>query len=646
MVTKLKAESYNNFKGINNKVSEYNNTQYEVRDLQNLSFQHPGAWDSRPGTTTFFGVTTSVTTLTGISLAGEITGLYEYTRIIPNPTTAVRIDFKMISNAWNNAVSASLSGGLYTYDPVGDTLDLVLADIEPSAGSPLPMDFVTFVDYLFGCNSHRIFKYNGVSPTSFTLPNNGYSNLVYGPGTTAVSGFTGTVVYSFCYFNERGFVGAPGGVDTAGGGSPEGTWPNEGLTGLAIVFGGFTIPSGYGISGIAVFRTDLFGGQTAPRYEIARFSGATFVDYGFTISAQLEPTCLWFTLVPKYMELFNNSLALIGFSSLPSTVYLSDVGEPESIQPESFFEVRTNDGDQLTGAKAYNGELLLFKRKSFHKLLGDSPETYALVEISTEYGCLSNRAIVEFEGVIWFLDERGIVEFNGAVPKIVSSKVEDIFDNMAIDYAFQTACAVHVKSRREVWFAIPSKDTFKTYPGSDTARYINDTIVVYDYFSDAWTTFKGVFPTILSEMKAYIPEELPNGNTAIIDDLRVYAGSYTGGVYYFDASLTADYTGAFTCLAQSRFLADLGNSVTKEFRRFYLDVTPQGGATQVFGIQMYTDYSTSASLSRSMPITPFQSRMDFGLPAKSLSVEISYSNASLPVQINGHTIEYRELRRV
>ncbi len=620
---KLKEESYRNFKGINNKVSEYANTEFEVRSLENLSFQSPGAWDSRPGTTLFFGV----------SLGGEISGIYEYRKIFSGPPVG---EVYRMASSFGETFQTLYQFRGPTFPP-----EVVKNDI----GGRGALDFETFVDYLFVCNGNDFFKYNGNSLSLFSLPDTGFSNVVYGPNGVSVGGFSGSYTYSFSYINDRGFVGVIGGGDTSGGFPFGPVYPNIGVTGGQVVFSGFTVPPGYGITGIVVYRTNNVGGQGTPRFEIARFSGSTFVDIGYPDGIIPEPTNIWFTLAPRYMELFNNVMAYSGFSSLPSTVYLSDVGEPESIQPESFFEARTNDGDFLTGQKQYSGDLILFKRFSFHKLIGDSPETYAFQTISTEYGCLSNRAVVEFEGVLWFLDQKGIVEFNGAVPKIVSNKVEDIFLSMDLDSAVGQACALHVKSRSEVWFAIPTRNSPPVLDYQGIGRFLNDTIVVYDYYSDAWTTFKTPFPAVLSRMSAFIPQALSPTISVVNEDKKVFLGSYSGNLAYFDAPLNADYSGAFTCMVKTRFLSDLGNSVTKEFRRLYVDIEPRG-VPQTFQIEMFTDYSTSASLVQSMTVSPSQTRIDFGLDGKSIQLQMSYLNATLPVKINGYTFEYRELRRV
>src|SRR4029079_11327832 len=71
----------------------------------------------------------------------------------------------------------------------------------------------------------------------------------------------------------------------------------------------------------------------------------------------------WFdTNTPKYIEVNQNSMFYAGFSNTPSTVWFSELGTPELIEPESAIEVRTNDGDRIYATAAYNNQLIVLKQ--------------------------------------------------------------------------------------------------------------------------------------------------------------------------------------------------------------------------------------------------------------------------------------------
>lgn len=79
------------------------------------------------------------------------------------------------------------------------------------------------------------------------------------------------------------------------------------------------------------------------------------------------------------------------------------------------------------------------------------------------------------------------------------------------------------------------------------------------------------------------------------------------------------------------------------WRRFYLNNEPVASTNATIGL--YSDYSQSASHYISTTLAAFQSRVDFGVSAKTLSLEIVIRSSS-QIIINGYTIESRYLRSV
>jgi hypothetical protein len=324
------------------------------------------------------------------------------------------------------------------------------------------------------------------------------------------------------------------------------------------------------------------------------------------------------------MEIFNNQLFLAGFSSIQSTVFWSEIGEPESIDPAFFAEFRTNDGDRITGMKFYNNHLIVTKQRSFHQISGDNPDNFLFQEISDQYGCLSHKSMVQFESLLWFLDSKGICEYNGANVSIVSNKVEPIFRTMNIDAAIDNACAIHHRVNNEVWFAIPCN-----------GATLNNCVVVYDYLSQAWTKYSGVDISTLFIARGNNTTRVP------------FFGGYTGNLFDFGPSLMSDNGSGITCSFQTHFLAQRGQSVENMYRRFYLNLNPILGITQPITINLYSNYDGSTvQVSRTMYQNPFQARIDYGISAKSIQAEMIHTSASLPLVINGFTFEGRFQRNV
>lgn len=547
----------------------------EFRDLSNVNFATPGALTKRPGTDLYLGAT----------IAGRITGGVEFERL--NGASYI------VATANTNAYTVTSSWNAFRTGLLNDAL----------------FDFVTFVDRLFAANGQDFFKFDGTNTSNYSLPP-GSSGF----GLTAVLGIglSGTFLASYGYQNDRGYYGPPA--------TPK-SITLDGVTFGTIGYVGLTTPAGYGISALQFYRTSAGGADlTGTTFTAA---GATYFTDNAPLSALLGGDQLFFTLAPRYLEIYNNQLFMAGFSSLPSTVFWSEIGEPESVDPEFNAEFRTNDGDRVTGLKTYNGSLFVSKERSFHRVTGDNPDNFLLQEVSDQYGCISNRAMVVFESRFWFLDPKGIAEYDGANVKIVSNKVEDIFTAMNLSAARENATAIHARQFNEVWFSIPCY-----------GATINNCIVVYDYLTQAWTHYDGISPSVLFLAKGSRPAKTP------------FFGGYTGTMSYFSASLMGDAGRAITCVIDSRFYAARDQTTESMYRRFYANFDPIPGSSQAIDINLRSNYGTTIQVSRTMYQNPFQTRIDFGISARSIQAEIIHASATLPFKLDGFAFESRFQRAV
>jgi hypothetical protein len=571
---KIKTESYALLGGMNSKASPYVQGPMEFRKLVNVNFSAPGALSGRPGTALYLGAT----------LSGRITGSYEFERLNGSSYLVV--------TANTNAYTATSTFNVFKTSLLNNAL----------------FDFVTFVDRLFACNGQDFFKFDGSNTYQYSLPA-GFTGwgVTAGIGGSMTSGVTGTFVASYGYVNERGFFGPiPNGI----------TVVLNGATFNALDYYGMTAPAGYGITQIALYRSspsgvDLFGTTTTAA------SNSTFNDPGYPLTARVQSDAQYFTLAPKYLEIYNNQLFMAGFSAFPSTVHWSQIGEPEGVEPDFNAEFRTNDGDRITGLRPYSGSLVVTKERSFHRITGDNPDNFLLQEVSDQYGCISNRAIIQFEDNLYFLDAKGIVEYNGANVKVVSNKVEDIFSRMNLAAARDNAVAVHFRQNNEIWFGIPVGST------------INNTIVVFDYLAQAWTTYEGLNVSNLFTAKGSLDQKVP------------FYGGYTGSVSYFGTTLPNDNGSVITYMILPPFMAPAGQTTESQWRRFYLNVDPVLGFTQPITINLRTNYGTTIQATRTMYQAPYQSRIDFGLSSRSIQAEVISASASFPIKINGYAFTRR-----
>lgn len=568
--------------GINSKASPYNNDITEFRDISNMCFFIPGALSKRPGSAAYLGAT----------ITGRVHSGFEFTRLNGASclVAGANTNFYEVTSSWN-VERASVGSGNF--------------------------DFVAFVNLLFAANGQSFFKYDCQTTTNFSLPPVSGYTAAGALGGSLSAGVTASFVFGVAYMNDRGYIGPP---QTLGPITVSGA---AGQNSVNISDIGTVTPPGYGITSAVLYRslpndTELFFTTFAPT------GFGTVNDYGFPLSTEPASTSLFFTLAPRYLELYNNQLFMAGFSSLLSTVYWSDIGEPESVQPESFAEIRTNDSDRVTTLKAYNGSLVVCKERSFHRITGDSPENFLIQEISDQYGCLSNRAAVIWENYLWFLDPKGIVEYNGANVQVVSTKVEPLFIRMNLTAARDNATAIHYRDRNEVWFVIP-------IDGSS----INNCIVVYDYVAKAWTKFEGVDVSCLFMAQGTLPALTP------------FFGGYTGTMDYFGSTFLADRGRPITCSFDTAFYAKGSQTQQALWRRFYLNVIPvTGGSSQPITVDFQQDYGASTVLTRTMYQSPFQSRIDFGISSRSIQAHVEHVSATLSFTVPGFAFEHRFLRNV
>lgn len=396
------------------------------------------------------------------------------------------------------------------------------------------------------------------------------------------------------------------------------------------------------------------------------------INNNLDLGLQPAPQALFFTLTPKYMQIFQNAMFTAGFTATKSNVYFSDPGEPESVQPTSFFEVRTDDGDRITGMKAYGARMVISKRKSMHLLTGSSAQNYYLREISAEYGCLSHRAMAVFEDTLLFLDEKGIAIFDGQSCKIISNRIESVFKTMNVGRALDTAIAVHNRPENQVIFAFPS--TGGNYGGGWGLIGYNDTVVVYDYLVNAFTVYKNIYPSCFAMGKGSFQSD------TLFAAIYGSESPITGGgatlpafVQYFGASLFTDLfafggvlglsgfpggpsqvvTG-ISCSWTSPYVNPLGHSTEAQFRRLFSDFDAVG-STVLCNIRFFQDFnyvppnpglSLAPSLSLLINLNQFQVRVDMGIPAKAMAVQWQAANLTGPLAFNGYSIDARFQRNV
>ncbi len=661
------SQYYSNLGGINQKASKYEMTTAQFLDIRNMDFDVPKALQKRPGST--FGIGSSNGT------SGPIQSIFEFSKLTGESYIIAASDtalfyvaanaFTLLASGWNNGQPVDMNtfvnkvwmangqnyswwtGATYqlagfrsppgvTYSPLG-TDAATFYTVAGITCSVNPISAATYVvaGIWLGYSYLRADGYNG--PVNFlrnarnivqgNVPTTGqeyFSSAVWGVTGQPVSGFTiGTGATGFAIW-----VAYDRQVNAAIG------FPN-----LINSDNGIAVNTAYQSFGGAYKRT--FTDEISAAVDTSKFylftsipaTTATFLLYlpnwsSFIATAPQSFSGLtidfFATYTPRYIEQHKNIMFYSGFSAAPSDVWFSDIGTPESIAAESTFEVRTNDGDRVYGMLSFNNYLLVMKEHSFHKLIGDNADNFQLIQLSTDYGCLSQQTCLTIEQSAFWLDKKGILEFNGASWSIISGPIEGIFRRMNVSAAKEKAVGVHHIYRNQIWFGIP-------VDGST----VNNLTVVYDYLVQGWTFFDGYNATSYAYIKGAL-----NRPTA-------WRGDQSGMIHYTGESFYSDSGNGITCLPFTRFENDGGENQTTIWRRFFLDVAQVTGASTPIQAKVFSNYDqTTVQATFQMFQGQFQSRAEMGVVGKAVAIQLSHYSASLPLLINGYGLAKRGLRNV
>ncbi len=630
---KIKDENYNNLKGINVKISTYVTGEGEVLDIRNYTFVRPGSFSSRPGVEKYYTLARSTYTMAP-------TSNIEY---VKNSGAS----FKLFDSGETLYVQGNTPVDRSLLNPWYSPFTL--------AGVGLPLDNITQNDYLFYCNGRAFHRFDGtfavewnvtdtplfVNSASVTfstslIPVNGVTAVIQsGSHYFALGGHRNTVSLSTVMMGSNYQIPDTGAVITKTLGATinaKGRWLLYGFLKNTFAEYGVSTPI-VNYAGPSSIVSPNFvitpQGSTALSFGLTTFGGVTqsFVEWDhFTLGVAYDVQRA-LNIYPKYLETYNNMLFMgnfpgvtvatpFGYEPKPSTVYFSEVGLPEHVDPANFFEVRTGNGDKISGMSVFQDSLIIFKEGSVHELVGTSPDSLTLRDVTLEYGCLSGRGIATFENLLWFIDRKGIVQYDGANIKVVSDDIEPLLDTVDKTQMI----ALHVKNSNQVWF------------GS------SNLIFVYDYVVGSFTIYDRL------EVDADSGAQVMRYGATLSEVTYWQTGqSYHEGAR-FGMSLFTDFGQAITLSFKSRYHKRLGDSTQELWRRLFIN-NDIPGATQGVTINFYPDYGSSIYLSRSVYLDQFQERIDYGVSAKSMSIEV-IMQASQPIRFNGYTIESRYLRNV
>ncbi len=163
----------------------------------------------------------------------------------------------------------------------------------------------------------------------------------------------------------------------------------------------------------------------------------------------------------NYVELYFNRLFAAGDPENPGRLYWSMApggtrtvedwgvaGESENVSG-GHVEVGS-DSDPITGLFALSNQLLIFKRDSAYRLLGDRPGNYRIVPLNASMRQPAHTSVIRYGDVLFFLTDGGMYYYDGQSVRRQSDadKVLRFLENADV-----TAC-MSATSRDRLYFAV------------------------------------------------------------------------------------------------------------------------------------------------------------------------------------------------
>jgi hypothetical protein len=224
------------------------------------------------------------------------------------------------------------------------------------------------------------------------------------------------------------------------------------------------------VTGRKIYRTTAGGSDFYYLTTISDNTTTSFIDYieDSALGDPLEYDRDLFTTasstIGKFSEWWDDRLWIADHSD--NVIYYSAIreggGVPEEFSlSDRFIPIRKGDqGDVITGMKAYKDALYVFKRNDIFVIQKSALDAsgYGVFHINSDVGCVGGGSIVEVNDYLMFCSERGIEIYDGVktYSPDFSVKVNKTWLTTDPQY-YDFISAAHDKEFNEAWFSIPSR---------------------------------------------------------------------------------------------------------------------------------------------------------------------------------------------
>lgn len=342
---------------------------------------------------------------------------------------------------------------------------------------------ITAYDSLYICNgTDKLTKYDGSSITSYTE-----ISAPDAPTVARTAGSAGT--YTFSY--KITAVTAVGETTASTAGTQTlsvGTLDTDNY--LTVSWSAVTDATGYNVYG----RTD---GNWKFIVYLEGNGSVSYIDKGAVTPQDSFPPPEGNTTggpVGKYIDVYKDSLFILGDPNNPSRLYYSGGGDHITdftiAGGGGFIDISKNDGQVGTGLKLFKNSMLVFKEDSVYQFSFTTDGLPSVTQVTSAVGCIAPRSIIAVENDIFFAARRGIFTignesgfaFDVLRTNELSARVRPIY--MTIDQAYIQNISAIYATAQDANLVI-----FAYTPSGGTT---NSKAIVFDRERTGWYRWNGI----------------------------------------------------------------------------------------------------------------------------------------------------------
>ena len=172
-------------------------------------------------------------------------------------------------------------------------------------------------------------------------------------------------------------------------------------------------------------------------------------------------------------------MPFINISENPSRVYYSEINNQDWFLPTSYFDIRANDGDQVTMLQDVLGILTVGKQNTIQKIYtpvitGSPAADWSISDPFAYVGCVSPYSVQNTPIGIMYLGNNGIYYFDGNFSTLLSDPVTPAITDIS-NSNFANAYSAFYKNQY-----------YLAYTSSSSGATSNNRVLVYDTLSKAF----------------------------------------------------------------------------------------------------------------------------------------------------------------